>query len=237
MANILLLPCQLKLLKNHKLHRHCHTKTVPISLNSVIRNERTSSFSYRGTANVPFNELPGASFDQYMDNKQRVFQAVFPDKATTKQLNEEEWRIKLPTLQSIFLNVQPTADIRLTFKSNGEDYPHDIPHHITTVLEFQFIRWELLQGPLSMEPNLSLDVRGAIYPERTGRSCWLKNEMEMKISFCVSPIMSLVPEKIIQDGAELIFKKMMDEMKKDFQGRLVADYRRFKRSKSLKNSV
>ncbi|KAK7266456.1 hypothetical protein RIF29_19100 [Crotalaria pallida] len=232
MASILFVHCQPKLLKKH---RHCN-KTLP-KLYPVIRNQKTSSFSYRSTANVSFYELPGASFDQYMDNKQRVLEAVLSDKATTKQLNEEEWRLKLPPIQSIFFNIQPTADVKLTFKSNGVDYPQDIPNHITQILEIHFTRWEL-QGPFYMETDqLSLDVRGAIYPERRGRRSWLRNHIEMKISFCISPTLSLVPENTIHDAMELVFKKMMDEMRKEFEGRLLEDYSRFKRSKSTKNLI
>ncbi|XP_061367594.1 uncharacterized protein LOC133310651 [Gastrolobium bilobum] len=236
MASVLTVPCQPQLLKKHRFHGYCHTKA---SSNLVIRNEKTSSFSYRSTVNVPLYELPGASFDQYMDNKHRIIQAVFPDKGTTKQLNEEEWRIKMPPIQCLFLNVQPTADVRLTFKSNGEGYPPNIPHHITKILELHFLRWEL-QGLSSfyMDPyNFNLDVKGTIYPERRGTHSWLKNQTEMKISFCVSPTMAFIPENVLQDTFELVFKTMLDEVKKEFQGRLLADYSRFKRNKLNKKSV
>ncbi|XP_061362238.1 uncharacterized protein LOC133305990 [Gastrolobium bilobum] len=235
MASFIMIPCQPQLLKKHRFLGHCHTKAAS---NSVIRNEKTSSFSYRSIVNVPLYELPGASFDQYMDNKDRIIQAVFPDKGTAKQLNEEEWRIKMPPIQCLFLNVQPIADVRLTLKSNGEGYPPDIPHHITKILELHFLRWEL-QGlrTFYMDPNFNLDVKGAIYPERRGTQSWLKNQAEMKISFCVSPTMAFIPENVLQDAGELVFKTMLDEVKQEFQGRLLADYSRFKRNKLNKNSV
>ncbi|XP_029124837.1 uncharacterized protein LOC109819128 isoform X2 [Cajanus cajan] len=212
MASLLLVPFQPKLLK--KFH-------IKAASNS-IRNEKTSSFSFRSKANVPIYELPGASFDQYMDDKQRVFRAVFSDnKGLTTQLNE------------------PTADVRLTFKSNGEDYPPHIPHHVTKVLELHFIRWEL-QGLNTFNKNpyhISLDVKGSLYPERKGKYSWLKNQMEMKITFCVSPGTTFIPENILEDALELVFKTVLDEMKQEFHGRLLEDYNRFKRNKSKKNSV
>jgi len=52
---------------------------------------------------------------------------------------QEEWRINMPTIQCLFLSVKPVADVRLTFKSKGEDYPPHIPHHITKVLELHFV--------------------------------------------------------------------------------------------------
>ncbi|XP_047163888.1 uncharacterized protein LOC124833445, partial [Vigna umbellata] len=89
MATLFMVPCQHQLLK--KLQSHCHPKPAAPS-NSIIRSEKSSSFIFRSNANVPFHELPGASFDQYMDDKHRVLRAVFSgDKGTTIQINEEEW--------------------------------------------------------------------------------------------------------------------------------------------------
>ena len=68
------------------------------------------------------------------------------------------------------------------------------------------MRWEL-QGlnTFYMEPyHFSLDVRGTLYPERKGTRSWLKNQMEMKISFCVSPTIALIPESVLQDAIELV---------------------------------
>jgi hypothetical protein len=52
---------------------------------------------------------------------------------------QEEWRIIMPPIQCLFLRIQPTADVRLRFKSNGEDYPPNIPHHISQILELQLV--------------------------------------------------------------------------------------------------
>lgn len=68
------------------------------------------------------------------------------------------------------------------------------------------MRWEL-QGLNSFynDPyHFSLDVRGTIHPERRGKRSWLKNQMEMKISFIVSPAMVFVPEHVLQDALELV---------------------------------
>ncbi|WJX70546.1 hypothetical protein P8452_54640 [Trifolium repens] len=231
---MLVVPRQpLLVLKKHSLHNHFHAK-------KVIRNERTSSFNYKSIANVPLNELPGASFDQYMDDRLRVARAVFPDKGNTKQLNEEEWRIKISPIQCLFLRIQPTADVRLRFKSNGEDYPPNIPHHISQILELQLMKWELqgLNTFYNDDPfHLSLDIRGSIYPERRGNHTWLMNQIEMKISFVVSPAMFFVPEHVLQDAIESAFKTIWNEMKQEFHGRLLADYNSFKRYKSKKISV
>lgn len=65
MASMLMVPkLPLLVLKNHRLSSHFHTKTASYR---VIRNEKTSSFNYRTTVNVPLNELPGVyqSFHPY----------------------------------------------------------------------------------------------------------------------------------------------------------------------------
>ncbi|BAU01296.1 hypothetical protein LR48_Vigan10g243400 [Vigna angularis] len=237
MATLFMVPCQHQLLK--KLQSHCHPKPAAPS-NSIIRSEKSSSFSFRSNANVPFHELPGASFDQYMDDKHRVLRAVFSgDKGTTIQINEEEWRINMPTIQCLFLSVKPVADVRLTFKSKGEDYPPHIPHHVTKVLELHFTRWKL-EGlsALYKDPyQINLDVRGTIYPERKGKYSWLKNQMDMEIAFCVSPATAFIPESVLHNAIELVFKTVWDEMKKEFHGRLLQDYNKFKINKNKKISV
>jgi hypothetical protein len=55
MAIMLVVPRQpLLVLKKHSLNNHFHAKKV-----IRIRNERTSSFSYKSISNLPLNELPG----------------------------------------------------------------------------------------------------------------------------------------------------------------------------------
>ncbi|KAL9323474.1 hypothetical protein ACSQ67_008331 [Phaseolus vulgaris] len=236
MASLFMVPCQHRLLK--KLQSHWHPKAA--ASNFIIRSEKTSTFSFRSNANIPIHEIPGASFDHYMDDKQRVIRDVFSDdKVTTQQINQEEWRINMPPIQCLFVSVKPTADLRLTFKSKGEDYPPHIPNHVTKVLELHFTKWEL-QGlsALYKDPNqIKLDVRGTVYPERKGKHSWLKNEMEMEITFCASPATAFIPESVLQSGIELIFKTVWDEMKKEFHGKLLQDYNRFKRNKTKKISV
>jgi len=54
----------------------------------------------------------------------------------------------MPPIQCLFLSVKPTADVRLTFKSKGEDYPPHIPHHVTNVLELHFVSTSILTSKL-----------------------------------------------------------------------------------------
>jgi hypothetical protein len=69
------------------------------------------------------------------------------------------------------------------------------------------IKWELkgLNTFFIDDPfHFSLDVRGSIYPERRGKHSWLKNQIEMKISFILSPAMVFVPQHVLQDAIELV---------------------------------
>jgi len=52
---------------------------------------------------------------------------------------QEEWRVEMPPIQCFILKVQPKVDVRLRIKSNGEDYPPHIPHHISKILELHFV--------------------------------------------------------------------------------------------------
>jgi len=54
----------------------------------------------------------------------------------------------MPPIQCLFVSVKPTADLRLTFKSKGEDYPPHIPNHVTKVLELHFVSTSMLTSTL-----------------------------------------------------------------------------------------
>ncbi|XP_073038849.1 uncharacterized protein [Primulina eburnea] len=53
-----------------------------------------STYSSRIFTDIPLYELPGASFDQYLEDKPRVFTAIFPDKQRSQQLTEVRWELK-----------------------------------------------------------------------------------------------------------------------------------------------
>ncbi|XP_073278179.1 uncharacterized protein [Primulina huaijiensis] len=53
-----------------------------------------STYSSRIFTDIPLYELPGASFDQYLEDKPRVFTAIFPDKQRSQQLNEVRWELQ-----------------------------------------------------------------------------------------------------------------------------------------------
>ncbi|XP_061337248.1 uncharacterized protein LOC133284266 [Gastrolobium bilobum] len=245
MASILL-PCHLwfgtsatrgNLLKKHKLHNHCCAKASSSSWNFGRKNN-TFSFNYRSSsAGVPLHELPGAPFDQYMEDVGRVIQAIFPEKSTNQQLNKEEWRVKMTPIKALFLTCQPIIYITARCLSEGEDYPPEIPGHIIKLIEVQTTRWEL-QGLHSdyIPLDFNINASGALYLERQGRHSWMKNQIDISLSLAFPPLLAWVPEHVMQKFVHSVLRNYVEDINNGFAVRLLADYNSFKRDKP-KNSV
>lgn len=56
------------------------------------------------------------------------------------EIKQDEWRIKMPVIEALFFKTQPVADIRVTTKSNGQDYPPHVPSHIPKLCETHIVR-------------------------------------------------------------------------------------------------
>ncbi|KAI3452274.1 hypothetical protein Pfo_008939 [Paulownia fortunei] len=191
-----------------------------------------STYSSRISTDIPLYEIPGASFDQYLEDKPRVFKAIFPDKRRSQQLNEEEWRVHMLPIEFLFLTVSPVIDMRLRCKSSGMGYPPGVPRDISKVLELDIIRWELQGLDDMLKPSqFSLGVKGALYPDRCGTRSRLKGQLQMSISFVLPPVLALVPEDIRRDVAESVLKRLVENMKNKVNGSLIADYSEFKRER------
>ncbi|CAH9084493.1 unnamed protein product [Cuscuta europaea] len=164
-----------------------------------------STYYSRISTNIPLYELPQASFDRYLEDKPRVFKAIFPDKRRSQQLNEEEWRIHMLPIQFLFISALPVVDMRLRCKSKGIAYPPEVPTDVSKVLELDIIRWELQGLDDVVKPSqFSLSVKGALYPERRGLRSRIKGHLEMSISFVLPPVLALLPEHVLQDVAESV---------------------------------
>ncbi|CAH9099517.1 unnamed protein product [Cuscuta epithymum] len=192
-----------------------------------------STYSSRISTNIPLYELPQASFDRYLEDKPRVFKAIFPDKRRSQQLNEEEWRIHMLPIQFLFLSALPVVDMRLRCKSKGIAYPPEVPTDVSKVLELDIIRWELQGLDEMVKPSqFSLSVKGALYPERRGLRSRIKGHLEMSISFVLPPVLALLPEHVLQDVAESVLRRLVESMKNKVNGSLIADYNEFKKELS-----
>ncbi|KAJ7971012.1 DUF1997 family protein [Quillaja saponaria] len=248
-APSIFLPCQPRLpncyisrrqkftgwVKKHEWN--CKAKAVSNSWNSGIKKQKPSSFNYTSSDDFPLYEPLEAPFDQYLEDKPRVFEALFPYKQTSQQLNEDEWKIYQHPIQFFFTKVQPIVYVRLRCKSNGENLSPEVPNDITKLLQFDLTKWEL-QGIHSdhTSPYFKIEIRGAFYRERQENKSLLKNQLEMNINFVVPPTLALIPKNVFLTILESVFKPIWEDMKHDFNNRLLADYSDFKREK-LQNSV
>ncbi|KAK4271972.1 hypothetical protein QN277_020585 [Acacia crassicarpa] len=154
------------------------------------------------------------------------------------EIKQEEWRIKMPLIEALFLKMQPVVDIRVTTKSNGQDYPAHVPPHIPKLCEIHITKCEL-QGLHSayMPPLFALEASGTLYPETHGNdgSCIIKNRLETNITIVFPPLLSWVPQHVMDEIVQSIVGTTVEEIRKGCRVRLLADYRSFHRSK-LKNS-
>ncbi|KZV32922.1 hypothetical protein F511_01433 [Dorcoceras hygrometricum] len=191
-----------------------------------------STYSSRISTDIPLYEVPGASFDQYLEDKPRVFTAIFPDKQRSQQLNEDEWKVHMLPIDFLFLTVYPVVDMRIRCKSNGIEYPPAVPRDVSKVLELEIVRWELQGLDDMLKPSqFSLGVNGALYSDRRGSRSRLKGQLQMSISFVLPPVLGLVPENIRRDVAESVLKRLVENMKQKVNGSLIADYSKFKRER------
>ncbi|XP_021297697.1 uncharacterized protein LOC110426729 isoform X3 [Herrania umbratica] len=203
--------------KLKKPELQCHANFKSKSQKYLVRNELT------------------ALFDQYLEDKPRIFNAMFPDKHRSQQLNQDEWRIKMLPLQLLILTVWPVVDLRLRCKSRGRDYPPEVPRDITKVLELDITRWELqgLNNGVD-QSHFALIVKGTLYPDRRGNKCRLGGHLEMNISFVLPPALALIPENVRNSLGKGIMTKMVESMKQKVGSSLLADYSKFKRERSDK---
>ncbi|KAF5958569.1 hypothetical protein HYC85_005794 [Camellia sinensis] len=193
---------------------------------------KPTTYSSKIITDIPLSESPAASFDQYLDDKPRVFNAIFPDKRRSQQLNEEEWRIQMLPIHFLLLTVWPVIDMRLRCKSKGIDYPPGVPRDITKVVEVEIIRWELQGLDDILKPSeFTLGVKGALYSDRRESLSRLKIQLKMSISFVLPAVLALVPEDVHRGIVESVLDRLVENAKHRVNGSLLADYSEFKREK------
>ncbi|CAH8277535.1 unnamed protein product [Arabidopsis lyrata] len=221
-------------------------RPVTTEVRSIIRSRvkcqvssvKPATYSSKLSTDIPLHESPQALFDEYLEDKSRLFEAMFPDKPRSYRLNEEEWRIQMLPINFLFLTVCPVVDMRLRCKSNGQDYPPDVPLDITKVLELNMMRWKLKGLDRVMEPSdFSLEVKGALYPDRRGKQTRLRGQLEMNISFVLPPVLELVPEDVRRNLANAVLTGLVENMKHKVNGSLLADYSRFKNERKLQKVI
>ncbi|KAK8607172.1 hypothetical protein V6N13_052916 [Hibiscus sabdariffa] len=211
----------------------CHANTKSKAHKYLVRNELAATYSARISTDIPLYEIPGALFDEYLEDKPRIFKAMFPDSNRSHQLNQDEWRIQMLPLQLLVLTVWPVVDLRLRCKSGGRDYPPEVPRDITKVLELDITRWELQGLKNVVDPShFTLDVKGTLYPDRRRSRTRLRGHLEMHVKFVLPPALALIPENIRNSLGKGVMTKLVENMKQKVDGSLPADYSKFKRERS-----
>ncbi|XP_072971230.1 uncharacterized protein [Typha angustifolia] len=197
------------------------------------------TFSSNISTDLLLYESPGVSFDEYLHDRPRIFQAMFPDQRRSKRLNDEEWRVQMLPIRILFLTAHPVVVMRLRCKSQGEEYPPAVPRHITSVLELRATKWELHGLERSVTPSdFVLSVEGALYPERRGGRSRLKGHLEMRVGCILPPmLLALVPENILRGIAESVLTRLAEKMKQDVDASLLTDFRNFQKEKLTKNAI
>ncbi|XP_059283996.1 uncharacterized protein LOC132037468 isoform X2 [Lycium ferocissimum] len=149
----------------------------------------------------------------------------------------DEWRIHMLPIEFLFMTAWPVIDMRLRCKSKGIEYPPGVPNNVSKVLELDIIRWELQGLDDVLKPSqFSLAVKGSLYPYRVGPRSRLKGQLQMSISFVLSPMLALVPDDVRRDVAESVLRGLLQNMKSKVNGSLLSDYAEFKRE-TQKNLV
>ncbi|XP_009761891.1 uncharacterized protein [Nicotiana sylvestris] len=197
----------------------------------TINAQQTYTSQITVQADMPLYESPDASFDRYMEDKPRVFKAIFPENRGTQRVNEEEWRIRMEPIVFLFLTAWPVVIMRIRYKTKGKEYPSGVPTNTSTVLELKITKWDL-EGVTEGENKPSefrINMEGALYPDRRGTRSRIKGHFNMSLSFAPPPMLALVPPHVHQHVTQSVMKNMAESMQHKVRDNLLADYTKFKK--------
>ncbi|TYG93071.1 hypothetical protein ES288_A11G081600v1 [Gossypium darwinii] len=187
---------RLENLRNGK--REVKLKKKKPQLEWHLKNMKPKSHKYlvRNITDIPLYETPWDLFDEYLEDKPRVFNSMFPHKHSIQQLYEDEWRIKMMPLKVVALKVWQVIDFRLKCK-----YPLQVPSDITKLLEVQLTRCELqgLDKVIDSSSHFALGVKARLYPDRRGNKSRIRGDCEINISLVFPPTFTFIPGGAIRD--------------------------------------
>ncbi|XP_040371474.1 uncharacterized protein LOC112191031 isoform X3 [Rosa chinensis] len=223
-------------LKKKQQDRHCHYAKALFNLPKKDDQMKPLTLHHRITTVALLCEPSKASFDQYLEDEQRVIKALFPG-IEARKLNKKAWRIQMPTMQLLFMSVCLVLYISLRYKSKGKDYPPHVPHHIPMVLELEATRWELEGFPYEYRPrDFSISAKGTLYPDRKqGTQSKLRTQIDVILSFIVSPLLGWVPQSVMHSLIKSLVKTVMADSTSN--ARLLEDYDVFKTKNVVQYSV
>lgn len=180
------------------------------------------TYSASISTDAPLYEAPEASFDEYLQDRARVFRAMFPDESRSEQVGDGEWRVQMLPLQFLLLTVRPVVVMQLRHRAGG--------------LELRITEWELRGLDSGYAPSsFDLGVSGSLHADRSrGRraACRMKGHLEIAITVVLPPPLRLVPETVLRGVAESVLSRLAEKMKRDVDVGLIADFKRFRREKA-----
>ncbi|CAN6199935.1 unnamed protein product [Urochloa humidicola] len=180
--------------------------------------------TYRASisTNTPLHEPPGASFEEYLQDRARVFRAMFPDESRSERLGDGEWRIQMLPLQFLLLTVRPVVVMQLRHRAGG--------------LDLRVTDWELRGLDHDHAPSsFDLGVSGSLYADRSRgqrAGCRMRGHLEISITVVLPPPLRLVPESVLRGVTESVLTRLAEKMKRDVDVGLIADFQRFRREKA-----
>ncbi|CAL5085799.1 unnamed protein product [Urochloa decumbens] len=187
--------------------------------------------TYRASisTNTPLHEPPGpgASLDEYLQDRARVFRAMFPDESRSERLGDGEWRIQMLPLQFLLLTVRPVVVMELRHRAGG--------------LDLRVTDWELRGLDRDHAPSsFDLGVSGSLYADRSRghrAGCRMRGHLEIAITVVLPPPLRLVPESVLRGVTESVLSRLAEKMKRDVDVGLIADFQRFRREKAAAAST
>ncbi|CAF1858720.1 unnamed protein product [Brassica oleracea var. botrytis] len=69
-------------------------RTLRSGAKCQLSTTKPSKYSSKFSTDVQLHESPQALFDEYLEDKSRVFKAMFPDKPKSYRLNEMKWELQ-----------------------------------------------------------------------------------------------------------------------------------------------
>lgn len=164
-----------------------------------------------------------ASFDEYLQDRARVFRAMFPDESRSQRIGDGEWRVQMLPLQFLLVTVRPVVVMQLRHRAGG--------------LDLRITEWELRGLDRDHAPSsFDLGVSGSLYADRSLRGrragCRMRGHLEISITAVLPPPLRLVPESVLRGVAESVLSTLAEKMKRDVDVSLIADFQRFRREKA-----
>ena len=91
--------------------------------------------------------------EQYLSDRQRISQALLPNKKRKEKLNDEEWRIRMLPIEFLFLTTFPVIYMNIIVKTPGQGYPPGISKNVKKVLTLNAVSIHVDFSVLNREHN------------------------------------------------------------------------------------